>query len=379
MQKKLIIPAILAFALSAPQSTIAEPGKTSLRDAFADDFLVGAAIGRHQIMGGDPAAMRLVEQQFNTLTAENSMKWERIEPLENQFDWEAADALVEYAEKAGMEIAGHVLVWHSQVPDWVFQDAEGKPASRELLLARMENHINTVVTRYKGRVQSWEVLNEALNEDGSLRETHWLTIIGEDYIEKAFEFAHAADPEAKLYYNDYNLYKPEKAAGARALIAALQEKGLAVHGAGMQGHYGLDQPDSMEDFEAAIRGFGDMGLEVYITEMDLSVLPFPPQADWGADISVDLALNDKYNPYADGLPADVEEKQAARYSELFRILQANRDAVARVTFWGIDDGHSWKNNWPMNGRTDYPLLFDREYQPKPVYHEVVGLAKQKPE
>ena len=223
------------------------------------------------------------------------------------------------------------------------------------------------------------MLNEALNEDGSLRETHWLTIIGEDYIEKAFEFAHAADPEAKLYYNDYNLYKPEKAAGARALIAALQEKGLAVHGAGMQGHYGLDQPDSMEDFEAAIRGFGDMGLEVYITEMDLSVLPFPPQADWGADISVDLALNDKYNPYADGLPADVEEKQAARYSELFRILQANRDAVARVTFWGIDDGHSWKNNWPMNGRTDYPLLFDREYQPKPVYHEVVGLAKQKPE
>ena len=241
----------------------------------------------------------------------------------------------------------------------------------------MEHHINTVAGRYKGRIHSWEVVNEALNEDGSLRQSPWLEIIGDDYIEKAFEFAHAADPEAKLYYNDYNLYKPEKAAGARALIAGLQQKGIAVHGAGMQGHYGLDQPEDLKEFGAAIRAFGEMGLEVYITELDLSVLPFPPQQDWGADVSIDMELNEIYNPYPDGLPADVEEQQAARYFKLFKILLANRDSVARVTFWGINDGHSWKNNWPMQGRTDYPMLFDRANGLKPAFHRVTSLAKSR--
>ena len=366
---------LLALLLSVSQFAFAEPLETSLRETFTDDFLVGAAINRNQIMGGDPAAMRLAQKHFNTLTPENVMKWEKIEPLEGQFDWEAADALVDFAEQHGMEIAGHVLVWHQQTPDWVFQDADGNPASRELLLQRMENHINAVVGRYKGRIASWEVLNEALNEDGSLRESPWLAIIGEDYIEKAFEWAHAADPEAKLYYNDYNLYKPEKAAGARALIESLRQKGLAVHGAGMQGHYGLDQPADLKEFDAAIRAFGQMGLEVYITELDVSVLPFPPQAEWGADISVDMELNEKYNPYADGLPPDVEEKHAARYFKLFKIMQANRNVVDRVTFWGVTDAHSWKNNWPMQGRTDYTMLFDRDYDPKPVFHRVSVLGK----
>ena len=161
----------------------------------------------------------------------------------------------------------------------------------------------------------------------------------------------------------------------REAVKALREKGLVVHGAGMQGHYGMDQPGDMKEFDAAIRGFGDMGLEVYITELDMSVLPFPPQSEWGADISIDLELNEQYNPYADGLPADVEERQAARYFKLFKILQANRDAVARVTFWGVNDGDSWKNNWPMRGRTDYPLLFGRDNEPKAVYHRVTELSK----
>ncbi len=273
MKTRLLLSATAVVALSAWQTCSAEPFETALRDAFAGDFRVGAAVNRNQIMGGDPDAMRLAQKHFNTLTAENVMKWEKIEPLEGQFDWEAADALVDFAEQHDMEVAGHVLIWHQQTPDWVFQDADGNPASRELLLQRMENHINAVVGRYKGRVAEWEVLNEALNEDGSLRESPWLNIIGEDYIEKAFEWAHAADPEARLYYNDYNLYKPEKAAGARALIRGLRDKGLAVHGAGMQGHYSLDQPGDLKEFDAAIRGFGDMGLEVYITELDVSVLP----------------------------------------------------------------------------------------------------------
>lgn len=372
---KLITPALLGLLLASSQAFASGTAETTLRDAFAGDFKVGAAVARPLVTGADPNAARLVVKQFNSLTAENDMKWEMIEPLEGQFDWTGSDALVEFAETHGMELAGHVLVWHSQVPDWVFEDAEGNPASRELLLARMENHINAVAGRYKGRVPAWEVLNEALNEDGSLRETPWLQIIGEDYIEKAFEFAHAADPDAKLYYNDYNMYKPEKAAGARRLIKSLQDKGNPVHGAGLQAHYGLDNPKDLKQFDDAIRKFGEMGLEVYITELDMSVLPFPPQSEWGADISVNLELNEKYNPYADGLPPEVEEEQARRYTKLFQILLANRQHVSRVTFWGVTDGHSWKNNWPMQGRTDYPLLFGRDYEPRPAYHRVIGLSR----
>jgi len=366
---------MLGFVLNAPDVRAAgvDAAPDSLKQAFVDDFLVGAAVSRSQIMGEDPAAMDLVKQQFNTLTAENVMKWEKIHPLEDQYDWEAADALVAFSQANDMYLAGHVLVWHQQVPDWVFKDADGNPASRELLLSRMKSHIETVVGRYQGKVQSWEVVNEALNEDGSLRQTPWLDQIGADYIAKAFEFAHRADPGAKLYYNDFNLYKPEKRAGAALLVRQLQEMAIDIHGIGMQGHYGLDNPQ-MSDFEDSIKAFAGLGVEVYITELDMSVLPFPDQADWGADITVNLELNKQYNPYADGLPPEVAKQQADRYAELFRIMLAHRDVIGRVTFWGVNDGHSWKNGWPMSGRTDYPLLLDRDNRPKPVFYEVVGLA-----
>ena len=299
---------VLAAGLAlAALPALADHHETTLRAAFADAFLVGAAVSRDQVMGKDPEAMKLAAKQFNTLTGENVMKWEKIEPRENHFDWEGADALVDFAAANNMEVAGHVLVWHQQTPDWVFEDGKGGPATREQLLARMKNHIDQVVGRYRGRVQSWEVVNEALNEDGTLRVTPWLEIIGEDYLEKAFEFAHQADPEAKLYYNDYNLFKPEKAAGARKLIQSLRDKGLVVHGAGMQGHYGWDNPADIGEFEAALAGFANMGLEVYITELDVSVIPFPDPENWGADISLNMELNAHYNPYPDGLPDDMAQ------------------------------------------------------------------------
>lgn len=365
---------LAAGLLLAALPAFADHHESTLKGAFSDAFRVGAAVSRDQVMGKDPEAMKLAAKQFNTLTAENVMKWEKIEPLENEFDWEGADALVEFAEANGMEVAGHVLVWHQQTPDWVFEDGKGGPASREQLLVRMKNHIDQVVGRYRGRVQSWEVVNEALNEDGTLRSTPWLEIIGEDYIAKAFEFAHQADPEAKLYYNDYNMFKPEKAAGARRLIQSLRDDGLAVHGAGMQGHYGWDNPADMGEFEAALAGFADMGLEVYITELDVSVIPFPDPENWGADISLNMELNAKYNPYPDGLPDDMAQKQARQYKKLFQVMLDHKDAVGRVTFWGINDGHSWKNGWPMEGRTDYPLLFDRNNKPKAVFYEIIGLT-----
>ena len=368
---------VLAAGLAlAALPALADHHETTLRAAFADAFLVGAAVSRDQVMGKDPEAMKLAAKQFNTLTGENVMKWEKIEPRENHFDWEGADALVDFAAANNMEVAGHVLVWHQQTPDWVFEDGKGGPATREQLLARMKNHIDQVVGRYRGRVQSWEVVNEALNEDGTLRVTPWLEIIGEDYLEKAFEFAHQADPEAKLYYNDYNLFKPEKAAGARKLIQSLRDKGLVVHGAGMQGHYGWDNPADIGEFEAALAGFANMGLEVYITELDVSVIPFPDPENWGADISLNMELNAQYNPYPDGLPDDMAQKQAKQYKALFQVLLDHKDAVGRVTFWGINDGHSWKNGWPMQGRTDYPLLFDRDNKPKAVFYEVIVLTQE---
>jgi endo-1,4-beta-xylanase len=369
----------LLLAAATPAGTAAtastEGRQTSLKQAFADAFLVGTALSRAQILGEEPATLELVKQQFNSLTAENEMKWERIEPLEGQFDWEAPDALVAFAEANGMALAGHVLVWHSQIPDWVFQDATGEPASREVLLARMENHINAVVGRYRGKVKYWEVVNEALNDDGTLRQTPWLTIIGEDYIEKAFEFAHRADPGARLYYNDYNMYQPAKRAGAVRLVQALLDKGIPVSAIGMQGHYGLGHPEDWADFEGSIKAFAELGVSVHVTELDISVLPFPDEQSRGADLSVNLELNARLNPYADGLPADVEQQQIDRYLNLFRILLAHRDSVERVTFWGVHDAQNWKNDWPMRGRTDYPLLFDRQGQPKPVYYDIIALTR----
>lgn len=377
MHKRPHILLTLALILGAlpPAAVAGDEPEISLKDAFADAFRVGAALNRGQIMGEEPATLALVARQFNTLTAENVMKWEKIHPEEDRYDWAAPDALVDFADAHDIEVAGHVLIWHQQTPDWVFEDADGKPASRELLLARMERHIDTVVSRYRGRVDAWEVVNEALNEDGSLRQTPWLTIIGEDYIERAFAYAHRVDPAAALYYNDYNMYKPDKRDGAVRLVKGLLDKGIPVTGVGLQGHYGLGHPEDLGDFEASIEAIGALGLAAYITEFDLSVLPFPDEQSRSADLSVNLELREQLNPYVDGLPTEVEQRQRERWVALFRILLEHKDTVGRVTFWGVNDGQNWKNNWPMRGRTDYPLLFDRDNRPKPVYYDIIGLTR----
>lgn len=353
--------------------SIREPIESSLKKGFSNAFLVGSALNRGQIMGENKQATELVKQQFNSLTPENVMKWEKIEPEEGEFDWQAADELVDFAEANDIHIAGHVLVWHQQTPDWVFDGPDGGPASRELLLQRMESHISAVVGRYRGRVDSWEVVNEVFEEDGRFRRSPWYEIIGEDFISKAFEFAHEADPDAYLYFNDYNMYKPEKRQAAIRLGQSLKEQGLRLDAIGMQAHYGLDNPKDLQQFEDSILAISRLGLDVLITEMDVSVLVFPDQEDWSADISVNLELSEKFNPFASGLPREVEQAQIDQYSKLFRILLKHREHVARVTFWGLTDGDSWKNNWPMHGRTDYPLLFDRNYQPKPVFHSLMEL------
>ena len=367
-----IVPIWITVACVATGAAFADDGP-ALRDVFADDFLIGAALDTGQIMGLDQATPEFIARQFSAVTAENAMKWERIHPEEDRYVFEHADRLAAFAKSHSIHVAGHTLVWHKQTPDWVFRDASGGPASRELLLARMRSHIETVVGRYRGQVASWDVVNEALDAGGELRDNRWRRIIGDDYVEKAFEFAHAADPDAFLNYNDFDLYLPAKRDGAIRLLDGLRRKGIPVHGIGMQAHYRLDAPTNLQDVEDSIVAFSKAGFDVMITELDVSVLPNPTEAGGAVRVDGRFRHDARFDPYTDGLPASVGRQLGQRYVDLFSIFLAHRDAVSRVTFWGVNDAQSWKNDWPMRGRTDYPLLFDRENRPKPALFRLVSL------
>jgi len=345
----------------------------SLKEAYRGDFVVGAALNPGQFTGTDVRGAALVSAQFNSITPENVLKWERVHPRPGVYDFELPDKYVEFGEKNHMFIVGHCLVWHNQVPDWVFKDDEGKPLTREALLQRMRDHIFTVVGRYKGRIASWDVVNEALNEDGTLRQSKWLQIIGEDYIAKAFEYAHQADPKAQLNYNDYSIENEAKRNGVIALIKKLQAQGIPVAVVGIQGHDGLDWPSvALED--ATIDAFAKLGVKVAITELDIDVLP--PIKQGSADVSLSVKADPKLNPYVDGLPSAVQQALATQYASLFGVYMKHRAVINRVTFWGVTDGDSWRNNWPVVGRTSYPLLFDRKGQPKPAFDAVIRQATQ---
>jgi endo-1,4-beta-xylanase len=355
--------------LTACQSSAPEP--TTLKDAFKDDFYIGTALNTRQYTGQDDRALPIIQTQFNAITAENDMKWERIHPQPDEYNFELADQFIAFGEANDQYILGHTLVWHSQTPRWVFQDEDGELLSREALLARMEDHIKTVVGRYKGRVDGWDVVNEALNDDGTMRESLWYKIIGDDFIEMAFKYAHEADPEAELYYNDYNLHLADKADGAVRIVKAVQENGGTVTGIGMQGHYGLTSP-TREEFENSILKFKELG-EVAITELDIDVLP-SPWDNQGAEISRRAENSAAMNPYTEGLPDSVVQLQTEQLKMLFEVMLKHKDAVNRVTTWGVTDGDSWKNGWPIPGRTNYPLLFDRSGAPKSVVDELIDLS-----
>jgi endo-1,4-beta-xylanase len=366
----IIIATLLFTNAFAPPTE--EPA--TLKDAFRGKFLVGTALNGSQIFGMDTLSASLIETQFNSITPENCMKWGPIHPKPGTYNFEMADRFVEFGEEHQMHMAGHVLVWHSQTPRWVFQDAEGNLTTRDTLLMRMRDHIYTVVGRYKGRIDSWDVVNEAIGDDGKIRESLWYKIIGEDFIEKAFTYAREADPDAQLIYNDYSLPNPAKREGVVNMVKALQAKGVPIDGIGMQGHYNLGGP-SLEDVEASIVAFGELGMKVMITEMEINVLP-APSAYSGADVGKRFNMDPGLNPYTEGLPDSVQTALADRYRELFTIFSNHSDQIDRVTFWGVHDGVSWKNNWPIPGRTNHPLLFDRECHPKPAFYAVMEVAKQ---
>ena len=348
----------------------------ALRDVYKDDFYVGVALNDNQIRGEEPEVTALVQRHFNSLSPENVLKWAEVHPEPNRYDFEAADRFVAYGEKLKMHIIGHTLVWFHQTPNWVFQDESGKPVKHEVLLQRMKDHIFTVVGRYKGRIHGWDVVNEAIVPDGRFRPNKWLEIIGEDYVLRAYEYARQADPDAQLYYNDYNMWMPDQWKGVIRLVENLQSNGIRIDGLGIQGHWGLDYPD-LEEIETFIIALANLNVKLMITELDVTVLPFAEQYMDKKLSSLDPELQKELNPYASALPVSVQLEQARRYTEFFSIFRKHSDKISRVSFWGVHDGQSWRSDWPVIGRTDYPLLFDRNCQPKSAFDAVVKTGQRR--
>lgn len=344
----------------------------SLSQAYQNQFKIGVALNRFQVTGEVPQAIPLITKHFNTITPENLLKWERVHPEPDQYNFDSADRFVDLGEANDMFIVGHTLVWHNQVPDWVFENENGEEINKEALLQRMQEHISTIAGHYKGRIDGWDVVNEAVLDEGGMRKSKWYNIIGEDFVEKAFQYAHEADPDAELYYNDYNLWKPEKREAAINLVKRLQSQDIPVHGIGMQAHLGIDDPP-IGMVEESIRAFSDLGVKVMITELDVDVLP--GEEDVEIEFEDGGEVPTALNPYQEGLPDSVQQHLSQRYTDLFELFSKYQDNIDRVTFWGLNDGQSWKNNFPIRGRTNYPLLFDRNYQPKPAFYRVIEVAK----
>lgn len=350
--------------------------RRTLRDAFADDFLVGTAIDYGELRDTTSALHELIRSEFSAIVCENSMKASFTEPREGHFNFAGGDAVVNYAQRNGQVVTGHCLIWHSQCPAWMFgPDSTSRPVDREILIRRMRNHIYGVCRHYRGKVKGWDVVNEAIEGDGSWRKSEFYRILGDDFIGLAFQFAHEADPDAELYYNDYGLDSPRKREAVVRLIRSLKARGLRIDAVGMQSH--LSHWTNLDEYERSIEAFAAEGVKVMATELDVSVLPWPgsvnPELVEGpnADISTSFEYQERYNPYRDGLPDDVLSQQADFYRHLFAIYRRHADVITRVTFWGVHDGISWLNNFPVRGRTNYPLLFDRNLQRKPFVEEII--------
>lgn len=380
MKKSILLLCIILFLGICP-NTETDSTPTSLRDTYKDAFLIGCAVNGAVVTGADQAAQDIVLQQFNTITPENVMKAGPINPQPGVYNFNPADQYVEFGEKNHMFIIGHTLIWHNQTPDWFFQDENGKPNTREAQIERMRSHIEAVAGRYAGRVNAWDVVNEVIDNDGSYRPTKWVNSIGsgDELVKLAFKFASEYAPNTELYYNDFNAWRPAKRDGIVRLVKMLQKEGIRIDGIGMQGHWGLNYPKT-EYIEAAIDAYASLGVKVMITELDVDVLPLTKEGQIIGSVMSDKQFQLEefktfLDPYADGLPDAVQQQLTDRYAQLFRIFYRNRDKIDRVTFWGVYDGMSWKNGYPVPNRTNYPLLYDRNKQPKPAFNAVLSIPQ----
>jgi endo-1,4-beta-xylanase len=332
-----------------------------LKDFYKNYFSIGVAVGKRNLSGEE--AM-LIKKHFNSVTAENDMKMEMMQPVEGKFNWSTADSIVSFAMKNNIKVRGHNLCWHEQAPSWFFVGNDGKPVSKEVLLQRLKTHIEAVVGRYKGKIYAWDVVNEAIDDDSTkyLRDSKWYQICGDDFISKAFEYAHAADPDAKLYYNDYNTERPEKRERVYKLLKSLKDKGVPIDGVGLQAHWSIQEPTENE-LVTAIERYSSLGLKIQFTELDISIYPWEKfKRVKGANES------DEFTPA-------LEAQQMAKYKMVFDVFRRYKDVITNVTFWNISDRRTWLDSYPVPGRKNYPLLFDAQFKPKKAYWEVINFKK----
>lgn len=355
---------LTAAGCSSSKKNTAVNATPSLKELFKNDFGIGTALNVEQIEERDPKVATLIQQQFNMATPENIMKAEVIHPQWGTYNFELADKMVAYCQKNNIKINAHTLIWHSQLPAFA-----RKIESADSFKVFFTEHIKTIASRYDGQVYSWDVVNEALNEDGTMRNSVFLKKLGGDFVTDAFRIAAAAAPHTQLYYNDYNNEQPAKRAGCIALIKKIQSAGVRIDGVGIQGHWHVGKIP-LKDIEESIVQYAAMGLKVMFTELDIEVLPRNFE---GADISQHMKADSTLNPYKNGLPESKQLQLAADYEALFKLFLKYPGKIARVTFWGVHDGQSWLNGWPVPGRTNYPLLFDRQLQPKLAFYKVASL------
>ena len=358
----------------------------SLKEAFSEHFLMGTIWHGHDVNGKKNTFLEkekeITLREFNSITAENVMKPHYIQPKKGIFKFKAADEMVNFATKNNLTIVGHTLVWKNSAPDWFFQDRNGNQVSREVLIERLKTHIQTVVSRYKGKIAYWDVVNEAIETkwnpktqsyDAFYKPCPWLDIIGPEYIEISYKAAQDADPDAKLLYNDYNLDQKAKLDFALNMIRDFKERGVPIYGLGYQAHLFLREP-TLPEMERVLKKSADLKIPVHITELDVSVLPNA----WKyrtASVEEQYDLASKLNPYQENIPTDVLLEQSRRYKDVFKLFLDYHDTVERVTFWGVWDGNSWRDYKPMSGRTDYPLLISRSFEKKMAYDQVLSITE----
>jgi endo-1,4-beta-xylanase len=329
-----------------------------LKDYYKEYFPIGVAVS--------PAALKtdealLVLQQFNSMTPENAMKMGPIHPRENFYNWRDADSIAAFAKRNNLKLRGHTLCWHNQSPRWFFTDSAGTPVSKEVLLQRLKEHITTVVQRYKGTIYAWDVVNEVISDKAGeyFRPSQFYTIAGEEFVAKAFEYAHAADPDALLFYNDYNEISATKREKIFRMLKGLIDRGVPVHGVGLQGHWAVNEPTEAQ-LDSTLARFAQLGLKVQITELDISV--YPKEHD---------ARERKQEDNNQVFTEEREKQQLEKYEMCFRLFRKYKHVITGVTFWNISDRHSWLDDFPVKNRKDYPLLFDKELKPKKAFWKIV--------
>lgn len=365
--KKIIIIALCAVALPLHAQSLAE--------AYRDYWYTGVSVNQWEVEGDQESHWDVITKNFNWVVAENCMKCEVIHPQEGVYDFTLADKFVDKAKAAGLKVQGHCLIWHSQCAPWFHFDKDGKLVSREELKKRMREHIYTIVSHFKGRIDAWDVCNECFEDDGSPRKSLFWQILGTDYIPLAFQYAHEADPNVQLFYNDYSMNKPTKVEGVANFFRPLIEQGLPVTAIGMQGHMILeDAKELLPQYDHSIKTIAALGVPTFFSELDLSVLP-NPYGFSGANVSDRFTYTPEKDPFKEGLTKEKEAEINQYWVDFYKMLIPHKDDILRVNFWCLNDANSWRNDFPIQGRSDYATLYDRQNQPKGMIQEIINLVK----